>query len=56
MKEQQRVKSLPYLPISNRIIIEALKGKSNEQLSKISISGGLLFMIRLSRYFTKTLS
>ena len=45
-KEQQYINRLPYLPISSRIVIEALKGKSAEQLSEIGITGGLLFMIR----------
>ena len=46
MKEQQPVNRLPYLPISNRIIIEGLKGKSDEQLIEIGVSEGLLLMIR----------
>lgn len=44
--KEQHIKSLPYLPISGRTIIEALKGKSDAQLEEIGITGGLLFMIR----------
>lgn len=45
IKEQQHyhVEHLPYLPISNRTIIEASRGKSGEQLG---VSEGILFMIR----------
>ena len=34
MKEQLSVNRFFYLPISNRIIIEGLKGKSDKQLRK----------------------
>ena len=46
MTEERRINSLRYFPISPRIIVEALEGKSQKQLHELGMSEGLLLMIR----------
>lgn len=50
--QEEKINSLPYLSISNQKIVEALKGKNDEQLKGLPISPVLLFMIRIG-YATK---
>lgn len=45
--EKEKVNKLSYLPISNRKINEALKGKSEKEIKELGVSEIVLFMISM---------
>lgn len=47
---KEHINKLPYLPISNKVIIKALDGKGDKDLEELYkqgvVTGGVIFMIR----------